>query len=88
MCIARISAYRRIKAAGLQCKFISTVHDSIVVDVPQHLLQQVTDIFYAVFDDLQKNIWKLFKYEWQTPLACECKFGPNMKDMTKILRSA
>lgn len=88
MCIARISAYRRIKASGIHCKFISTVHDSIVVDVPDAYLQQVADIFYQVFDDLQKNIWKLFKYEWLTPLACECKFGPNMKDMQKLLRSA
>lgn len=88
MCIARISAYRRIKAAGIPCKFISTVHDSIVVDVPAEYLQQVANIFYAVFDDLQKNIWRLFKYEWNTPLACECKFGNNMRDMKKILRSA
>jgi DNA polymerase-1 len=88
MCIARISAYRRIKAAGIVCRFISTVHDSIVVDVPTEYLQQVADIFYDVFDDLQKNIWKLFKYNWQTPLACECKFGPNMRDMKKLPRSA
>ncbi len=87
MCIARISAYRRIKAAGIPCKFISTVHDSIVVDVPTEYLQQVADIFYGVFDDLVKNIKKLFGYDWQTPLACECKFGPNMRDMKKILRS-
>lgn len=87
MCITRISAYRRIKAAGIPCRFISTVHDSIVVDVPTKHLQQVADIFYSVFDDLQMNIKKLFKYEWVTPLACECKFGPDMKNMTKIMRS-
>lgn len=88
MCIARISAHRRIKAAGIPCKFISTVHDSIVVDVPTKYLQAVADIFYSVFDDLIVNIERLFKYGWQTPLACECKFGPNMRDMEKILRSA
>ena len=87
MCIARISAYRRIKAANIPCRFVSTVHDSIVVDVPTKYLQQVADIFYQVFDDLQGNIKKLFKYEWQTPLTCECKFGPNMKDQEKILQS-
>lgn len=87
VCIARVSAHRRIKSAGIPCRFISTVHDSIVVDVPTEYLQQVADIFYQVFDDLIKNIWRLFKYNWQTPLACECKFGPNMRDMKLIKRS-
>lgn len=88
MCIARVSAYRRIIAAGIPCKFISTVHDSIVVDCDSQYLQRIADIFYQVFDDLQPNIKRLFGYDWQTPLACECKFGPDMKNMTKILRSA
>jgi len=88
MTIARISAFKRTQALGIPCKFISTVHDSIVVDVPTQYLQQVADIFYQVFDDLQKNIWKLFKYEWIVPLACECKFGMNMKTTQKILRSS
>jgi hypothetical protein len=88
MTIARISFYNRVKKLGIPCKFISTVHDSIVVDAPTQYLQQLADIAYAVFDDLIMNIEKLFGYEWKTPLACECKFGPNMKDHTKILRSA
>lgn len=88
MMIARISAFNRIKALGIPCKFISTVHDSIVCDVPSSHLQQVANIFYEVFDDLIKNIWKLFKYEWVVPLACEVKYGPNMKDCTKLPRSS
>ena len=87
MAIARVSAYNRIRKLGIPCKFISTVHDSIVVDVPSEYLQQVANVFYEVFDDLIANIWKLFRYEWVTPLACECKFGPDMKNTTKILRT-
>lgn len=87
MMVARISAFNRIKKLSIPCKFISTVHDSIVVDVPTEYLQQVADVFYQVFDDLIANIWKMFKYEWKTPLACECKYGPNMKETQKILRS-
>lgn len=88
MMIARISAFNRIKALGIPCKFISTVHDSIVVDCPTEYLQQVANIFYEVFDDLIKNIWKLFKYEWVVPLSCEVKYGPNMKDVTPLPRSS
>ncbi len=88
MMVARISAFNRIRASGIPCKWISTVHDSLVLDCESKYLQQIADIFYEVFDDLIKNIWKLFKYEWVVPLACECKFGPNMKDMSPLPRSA
>lgn len=88
MSLARVSAFRRIKAAAIPCKFITTVHDSIVVDVPDEYVQQVVDIFYQVFDDLQLNIWKMFRYEWQTPMTCECKAGRDMKNQQKLPRSA
>lgn len=88
MCIARISAHRRSKATGWPVRFISTVHDSLVLDIPTEYLQRVADLLYQVFDDLVPNIKKLFGYEWQTPLACECKFGPDMKNMQKLARSA
>jgi DNA polymerase I-like protein with 3'-5' exonuclease and polymerase domains len=88
MTIARISAYRRIKEAGIPCLWVSTVHDSIVVDVPSEYIQQVVDIFHCVFDDLNKNIKAAFGYTWVVPMECECKQGMNMKDMIKVKRSS
>lgn len=88
MMIARISLYRRVKALGIDCKFRSTVHDSILIDCHTKDLQQLVDLAYQVFDDLQLNIKKIYGYEWVVPMTCECKFGPNMKDMQKIARSA
>jgi DNA polymerase I-like protein with 3'-5' exonuclease and polymerase domains len=87
MMIARISAYKRIKKAELPCDFISTVHDSICVDVRKEYVQPITNIFSQVFDDLPKNIRTVFGYDWKVPMACECKFGPNMKYQEKILRN-
>lgn len=63
---------------------MSSVHDSIVVDVESKYLQIVTNLFHQVFDDLPKNIYKVFGYEWRVPLACEVKYGMNMKEMEKI----
>lgn len=88
MTIVRVSAFRRIKAANIPCKFITTVHDSIVVDTPTEFVQQIVDIFYQVFDDLQLNIRRLFRYDWVVPMTCECKVGPNMKNQQKIGRTA
>lgn len=84
MTIARISAYKRIKKAGIPCDFISTVHDSIVLDTYEKYLQQLREIFEQVFVDLPMNIKSIFGYDWKCPMACECKYGPNMKDMKKF----
>lgn len=87
MMLVRISFYKRIKKLGIPCKLISTVHDSLVVDAPMEYLQQITNLFYQVFDDLQDNIKRVFGYNWITPMACEVKWGYNMRDMTKIART-
>lgn len=85
MMIARISAYKRIKKAELPCDFISTVHDSIVVDTQEKYLQPIAKIFDEVFADIPKNIKTVFGYDWKVPMACESKYGPNMKKMQKIV---
>lgn len=85
MMLARLSAHRRINDAGIECDFISTVHDSIVVDCREKYLEPLQKIFDGVFADLPKNIKALFGYTWEVPMACESKYGPNMKDMKKFV---
>lgn len=89
MSVARVSFANRLKKLSHLhlVRLISSVHDSIVVDAPVEHLQEVTNLFFQVFDDLQGNIKKLFGYDWVTPLGCEVKYGPNMKQMTKIKRT-
>lgn len=84
MMLARIMAKKRIADAGIQCDFISTVHDSIVVDTRQANLEPLRDIFDRVFADLPSRIQSVFGYQWTVPMACESKFGPNMKEMEKF----
>lgn len=81
MMMARIMAYKRIKQAKIDCLFRSTVHDSIVLDCYVKDLQKLKEIFEQVFADLPKEIYKIFGYEWVVPMACECKYGINMKEM-------
>ena len=84
MMLARLSAVKRIKDAGIKADLISTVHDSICWDTEEKYLEPIKDICDGVFSDLPKNIYKLFGYVWETPMACESKYGPNMKDMHKF----
>lgn len=88
MMVARISAYNRLKKLGIPCDFVSTVHDSIVVDTKKQYVQDISNVFYEVFDDLPKNFKANFGYTWTVPLTCECKAGMNMKEMNKIVRTA
>jgi len=84
MTIARISAYKRIKKYNIPCDFVSTVHDSIVVDTHEKYLEPIRDVFDSVFYDIPRNIKTVFGYEWKVPMSCESKYGPNMKDMYKF----
>lgn len=84
MMIVRIMAYKRLKALGIPVDFISTVHDSIVVDCRQQYIEAVRKVFHECFADLPKNILNTFGYVWNVPMLCECKFGMNMKDMKKF----
>jgi hypothetical protein len=84
MMLARLSAKRRIQAAGIPCDWISTIHDSIGLDTHEKYLQPLKEIFDGVFLDLPANIKKLFGYEWVVPMTCESKYGHNLKEMAKF----
>lgn len=89
MVLVRLLLKQRITHAGIKHLFISTVHDSIVLDIPnEDDLQQIADIAFGVFRDLPDYIRQIFKYGWVTPLTCEVVYGPNMKDMQEIKESA
>lgn len=83
MTIARISFWNRIRKLGVPILLVSSVHDSIVVDCSKEYMELVSQTFTEVFRDIPANIKKIFGYTWTVPLACEVKWGVNMKDMEK-----
>lgn len=89
MTVARISFWNRLKTKPWRhlVKLIATIHDSVVVDCPVELAQEVVNLFHQVCDDLPKNIKRLFGYEWKTPLDCEASVGPNFKDTVEMKRN-
>ena len=62
----------------------STVHDSITMDAPASYVEPLTNMCHQVFEDIPKNVKKLFGYEWIVPLSCEVKKGMNMKEMSVV----
>lgn len=85
MQIARISLYNRLRRAKMDSvKLVATVHDSLVTDTPDELRDEVAKMMYQVFDDIPKNIKKLFNYETSVEFPCEVKYGFNLIDMEKL----
>lgn len=75
MSIARVSFFRRFKAAKLTGVLISTIHDSIVVDVPNDEVEAVCILFEEVFRDIPLNYKRIFDSEFPLPCRCEVSFG-------------
>ena len=87
MVVARVLAFKRWKDLGLEGHFISTVHDSIVMDVPDDNVKAAARMLFGVFKDLPKAISQAYKVNWNLPLLCEIGYGPNQKDLTEIKES-
>lgn len=86
MMLVRIMAYKRIKKIPelSYVLFVSTVHDSILVDARKEHSQWLCNIFHQCFDDIRKTIKANFNYDWNVPMSCEVKIGMNGKDMVKV----
>lgn len=84
MAVARIAAFQRAKRLGLKGLFISTVHDSIVADVPQEEVAIWCELFSNVFKDLPALISKAFDVNWNVPMVGEISVGPNMKELVEV----
>ena len=86
MSVARVSLKRRVNSSGLKCSVVSTVHDSIVVDSPKENVDKVAGMMYSVFDDLPKNMKKLWGIDSPIAFPCEVKVGLSLGEMEKYGR--
>jgi len=88
MAIIRVDFARRfwkaVKEGTLEGVLVCTVHDSIVVDVPDKYVDKVIQMFYDVFEAMPANFKKIFNVEYNLPIFCEVSVGPNFKELKEI----
>ena len=65
-------------------KLINQVHDSLILDMPEKLIEEVAQICINVFREIPKLVYNYWGYEWVTPMNGECKFGTNWSEMEKL----
>jgi len=80
--IIRVSLFKRLSTLGdKDVLFISTVHDSIVIDVPESRVEGIGQVVSEVFAAAPGNFNRLFGVEFNLPLRFEMGIGPNLKDL-------
>ena len=85
--LARIEFYRRLLESGLPALFISTIHDSLVVDVDgdEEMCYNISVMLKEAIEsvpDLARQEWD---YNFSLPLTCEIQWGMNKRDMKDII---
>lgn len=87
--IGRVTLWKRIKALGLPVCFVSTVHDSVDLDVPKKTLDNGQEVCYTIckvvkqsIEDVPANFERLFGVKFDLPIGADISYGPNLADLT------
>jgi DNA polymerase I-like protein with 3'-5' exonuclease and polymerase domains len=73
-----------MRATSLDSKLIGTVHDSIVIDSPEHEIDTVVNMIQAVWKDLPLNFERLFRSNFNLPCKVEISVGRDWHNMTEL----
>lgn len=60
---------------------VNTVHDSIVLDVPKNILDEVAHTVISTLNETPKHIKRTWGIDFNLPLEVELKTGPNWANM-------
>lgn len=85
MSIIRVIFTKLFRQANIEGVIISTVHDSIVVDVVPGEEGKVVKLFEKAFELMPKNFEIIFGEEYNLPIFCEVSVGPNLKDLIEYV---
>lgn len=83
MAVARISLANRLKRMRLRTLLVSTVHDDIKCDAPDDEVERVADTAIEVFNDIPKNVKRLFNVDLPIPFPGEVSVGKDLLNMEK-----
>lgn len=87
MAVARVSLWNRLRklyGPTPRAKLVSTVHDDLKLDVPAEEVDQVISTAMSVFQDLPKNVKKLFGIDLPIPFPGEAYVGKDLLNMEKV----
>jgi len=87
MPLCMVVIFRRLKDRDYfnrGVKFINQVHDSIILDMPERLIEEVATICIEVFREIPKLVYNYWGYNWIVPMSGEAKAGLTWDRMVKL----
>ncbi len=81
MAIARLQVAQDWRKQGMEGVLVSSVHDSIVADVPDKEVKKACVLMLNSFEKVPQVFEKAFGIPYDLPFKGEAQWGPNMKDM-------
>ena len=82
--LALIVLKKRLDKSDMRCKIINTVHDSIVMDVPQEEKAEAIDLLRESMLSLKGECKERFSIDLDMPIEVELKIGPNWLDLKEV----
>lgn len=82
--LARLRANQLLSEISFEADFVSTVHDSIVVDTPAKNVYNIAMLLKQAVEDVPRLCREIWNYNFVLPLTCEVQAGPNKADMEEI----
>lgn len=83
MVIVRVAFARRFIEEKIRGKLVSTVHDSIVVDVEDDEVERTCLLFTEVFKETRQLVNNYFQTDFPVDLRCEIKYGRDLFNVKK-----
>jgi DNA polymerase I len=83
--LARVEFYKRLQQSNLPGEFICTIHDSLVVDVPDEMCYTIKYMLRDSIEAVPALCKEWFDYEFSLPVWCEVQAGPNKRDMEEVI---
>lgn len=80
LCVNKELNEKQLKARGVLP--VSTVHDSLVYDVPNRCVDETVDAIKVGWSKIPGTFEQIFGLSFDLPCRVEIGYGPNLKDMT------
>ena len=87
MAIIRVILYRLLRKHCPQALLVCTVHDSVLIDVPDEYAGLVVELCYKAFDQFPEFWTKVFDCTFNVPLRTEVQAGANWGQMEEVKRN-
>lgn len=80
--LARVRLRRRWGGSGIIC---STVHDSLIMDVPSNEAMDAGRLMKECVEEIPNMFEKWFGHKWNVPLTAEVEYGMDLKNMEPLV---